>query len=215
VLRFIVTRPPRARVTTWARRSVSAAVATFQALMKIRTLVAVLFSSQIVAAALAFAANERTVSIAGHKLKVSVPAGYSFESTRDEEGGVLVAMENPVWEISIIARVAPEPDPKCTTSEWQEQHLVTIMADALSQSKEMDYNFKPFKTKSGATGTYCIFTDPTLKKGEPHKPNDYVNMTGGLKASRGYVVAFKIMSNDVNSPEYREAFALFTDGFEE
>ena len=160
----------------------------------------------------AFAAGERTLSVGRARLSIDLPPGYSYKTERDQEGNARVTIENPVWQISITAIVAAESDPKITTTEWQQNMLISECADALSQSKEGDYKFKPLGTKNG-TGTYCIFTDSTLKKGDSIPAGEYINMTAGVKAWPGCLVFFKIMSNDVSSDEYREAFMLMRDSF--
>jgi hypothetical protein len=156
-----------------------------------------------------------TVSIpGGHRIAVLVPPGYSYKVDRDSVNNAAVYMENPVWQISIKAYLITESDPAVTSGDWQRDHLMSRMADAFSEAKESDYNFKPLGPSKG-TGTYCVLSDSKYKTGDTLPPGEYVYMTGGVKGWRGCYVYFQIMSNDLTTPEYAEALDLFRTSFEE
>ncbi|MGH8021116.1 MAG: hypothetical protein ACREIA_23120 [Opitutaceae bacterium] len=160
------------------------------------------------------ALHERTVSLPhGSKIRVEVPAGYSFETERNQFGVTLVKMENPVWHIVVSALIFPEEDPASTTTEWQQNRLITFVADALSIAAEKDYNFKPLYPKKGS-GTYIVFTDPRVAKGEPLPPEEFANLVGGVKAWPGTTIVFQILTDSLTSPEFEEMMRVFTDSFE-
>lgn len=160
------------------------------------------------------ARHPRSINVPGRgRLTVEVPAGYSFETERDPRGAVLVRMENPVWRIRTVALVVAEDDLENTTRTWQENRLITFMADTLSQAAERDYNFSPLNPSTG-TGVKMIFTDPRVVKGEPLPPEEYANLTGGVRAWRGVTIIFQVLSMDITSEEYREMMRVFTHGFE-
>jgi len=153
------------------------------------------------------------VTVSGHRVLIAVPAGYSFEMKAEENGAQAVSMENPIWGISISATVTPTTEADIQSSEWQQNLIVSFCADALSQSAEKDYKFKALEPKQG-TGTYCIFTDARLaNKKESIPKGEFAHMTGGVKALKGCIVVFQVMSNDVTSEEYREALGLFKESF--
>lgn len=159
------------------------------------------------------AQTEQSVTIPGrHRFSILVPAGYSFRVERDRMDNAAVFMENPVWGISITAFLITDRERPITTTEWQRNELISRVANALSQAKEPDYNIQPLHPVSG-TGVFCIFTDGTYKRVEDLPPGEYLHLTGGIRSWRGCFVFFQIMSNDLTSPEYREAFGLFETSF--
>lgn len=160
------------------------------------------------------AVHERTVSLPhGVRLRVDVPAGYSFETDRNQFGVTMVKMENPVWEIRVSVLIFPEEDPANTTAEWQQNRLITFVADALSIAAEKDYNFKPLHPEKGS-GTYVIFTDPRVATGEPLPPEEFANLVGGVKAWPGTTIVFQILANSLETPEFEEMMRVFTDSFQ-
>jgi len=168
----------------------------------------------ILGASAAHAAHERSISLpTGERLRVDVPVGYSFETERNAMGITLVKMENPVWQIVVSAFIFPEEDPANTTTEWQQNRLITFVADALSIAAEKDYNFKPLYPNRGS-GTYVVFTDPRVGRGEELPPGEYANLVGGVKAWVGTTIVFQILTNDLESPEFQEIMQVFTNSFQ-
>jgi hypothetical protein len=161
------------------------------------------------------AARPRTF-VAGQsvRIKVDVPAGYSFKSETNSEGMTRVLMENPVWNIKIAVLISPEYSAESESEEWQRNLVVSQSADYLSQSKEQDYNFLPLKPANGS-GVYCVFTDAEAKRVEDLKPGEAMHIVVGTKVIRGAVMYFQILNNDVKSPEYLEVFNLFVSWFDE
>lgn len=149
----------------------------------------------------------------GVRMKVEVPAGYSFKTEARENNGVIVQMENPVWGISVTGVIIAEYEPKCDTEQWQRDFVVSRSADFLAQSKEQDYKFLPLAPTEG-TGLYCIFTDPEAKRAEELKPGEYLHAVTGVKVFRGAVILFRIMCNDVRSAEFQEVLAVFVNTFD-
>lgn len=150
----------------------------------------------------------------GVRMKVEVPAGYSFKSETNQHGMTLVQMENPVWNIKVNVLISPEYTAETETEEWQRNMVVSQSADFLAQSKEQDYKFAALKPVNGS-GVYCIFTDPEAKRVEDLKPGEVMHVVVGAKVIRGAVMYFQIFNNDVKSVEYREVFDLFVNGFDE
>jgi hypothetical protein len=150
----------------------------------------------------------------GVRLKVDVPAGYSFKTESNQAGMTLVRMENPVWNIKVNVLISPEYDAKTESEEWQRNMVVTQSADFLAQSKEQDYKFLPLKPANGS-GVYCVFTDAEAKRPEDLKPGEVMHVVVGAKVIRGAVMYFQIFNNDVKSAEYLEVFDLFISGFDE
>jgi hypothetical protein len=120
-------------------------------------------------------------------------------------------MENPVWGITIDALIALEKNPAVTTREWQQSKLISFVADALAISKETGYDFQPLPLTSG-TGVYCMFQADGAPKPKPGESIPNSHLTGGLKAWKGCIVIMRIVSADVTSPEYREAFETLVSG---
>jgi hypothetical protein len=159
------------------------------------------------------AQTQQSVKIpGGGRISILVPPGYSFRVERDTEDNAAVFMENPVWPINITAFIIAERDPAITTAEWQQNQLISRVADALPQAKEQDYNFQTLHPSSG-TGVFCVFTDSTYKKPQDLPLGEFLNLTGGVKAWRGCFVFFQIMSNGTTSSEYQEAFQLCEKSF--
>lgn len=172
-----------------------------------------------VAILLALAAGElsarpRTfVAGQGVRMVAEVPAGYSFKSETNQNGVTLVVMENPVWRIVITVLLSSEYPPEASTDEWQRNLVVSHSADFLAQSKEQDYQFRPLMPVSGS-GVYCIFTDPAVKPVEELKPDEYNHVLVGAKVVRGAAMYFRILCNDVTSPEFKEALGVFINAFD-
>ena len=137
--------------------------------------------------------------------------GYSFEVQNNAEGSTLVKMENPVWRINIQALIAADRSPQVTQREWQQSKLISFVSKAMTVANETDYNFQPLSLSQG-TGIYCQFSAGGK---EPGSGDAEVYLTGGLKAWPGTVVIFRIVSDDVKSDEFREAFSVFTQSFVE
>lgn len=148
------------------------------------------------------------------RIKVDVPAGYSFKTETNQHGMTLVQMENPVWYIKVNVLISPEYSAQAESEEWQRNIVVTQSADFLSQSKEQDYKFLPLKPVNGS-GVYCVFTDSEAKRVEDLKPGEVMHVVVGAKVIPGAVLYFQIFSNDVKSQEYLEVFNLFVSWFDE
>jgi hypothetical protein len=163
-------------------------------------------------APLASGQTVRTVNArGGPRLAVLVPMGYSIETKDNPDGSILVKMENPVWGIDMQALIAADRAPQVTQREWQQSKLISYVSKAMTVANETDYNFRPL-TLSQGTGIYCQFSAGGKESGSGDAE---VYLTGGLKAWPGTVIIFRIVSNDVQSDEYREAFSVFTQSFVE
>jgi hypothetical protein len=174
----------------------------------------VLILLQVMFVASTVAQSQRSVSVrGGPKFIVDVPMGYSFATETAQDGAVLVTMNNPVWQISVTAVVGQVSDPAVTSADWQRDFLIGRMAQALPDAKETDYNFKPLNPGPGQTGIVCVFTDAKYKTAEELPPNEFLHMTGGIRAWQGGAIHFTIMSNSIKSPEYREVYEMFRTGF--
>lgn len=149
----------------------------------------------------------------GVRIRIDVPPGYSFR-TENENGQVIVRLENPVWPIFIAAAIAPSSAVRAPTEEAQRNLLVTQAAEILAQSKEQDYRFIPLNPERGS-GVYCLFSAPNASRPEELEPDQFLHVTAGIKTIRGAVMYFRIMCNDVTTPEYQEALALFVNYFDE
>jgi len=159
------------------------------------------------------AQSEEFVTVPGRaRLSIFVPAGYSFSCERDVDKNADVRMENPIWPIAITAFIIADSNPAVVTEEWQRNEVISRIASALPDAKEKDYNFQPLHPVSG-TGVFCVFTDARYKRVADLPAGEYMHLTGGVKAWRGCYVFFQIMSNDLTSPEYLEAFQLFETSF--
>lgn len=159
-------------------------------------------------------ARPRTfVAADGVRMKTDVPAGYSFETDTTQDGQLYIRMENPVWPIFVAVVFAPESLVPAKTEEEQRNLLVTQAAEILAQSKEQDYHFLPLNPVSGS-GVYCVFSEPGSRKPEDLKPNEFLHIVAGVKTVRGVVMYFRIMCNDITTPEYQEIFDLFVNEFD-
>jgi hypothetical protein len=172
-----------------------------------------LLACALALAVTAEAQREQNLSLPdGVRLRIAVPAGYSYETQRNQFGAALVKMENPVWQIAVAAIVSPEPDRANTTREWQENRLITFVADALAIAAEKDYEFQPLYPKSGS-GVFLVFTDPRVAKREPLPPGEYAHLVGGVKAWPGTTIVFQILTNSITTPEFEEMMTVFRESF--
>lgn len=183
------------------------------AVMRTRLLSLLIVPLSVLAGA-PLAAHERIISTpSGLRIRAEVPAGYSYESERRPDGALLFKMKNPVWPIEVTGLIFSDDDPANTTKTWQQDRLITFVADALSIAAEKDYNFRPLETQKGS-GQYVVFTSPGVVQGQPLGPGEVAHFVGLIKTWIGTTIVVRILCNDLESPEFKEIMAAFTHSFE-
>jgi hypothetical protein len=168
-----------------------------------------------VAAALAAAQREEAVMLFDNrKVVVAVPPGFSFASQKDEEGLVQLTLAAAEGKLSLQILLIPDPDERSTQARTRKERMVELFNGYVEDSVEKGMRFEELEPRQGA-GTYCVFTDAKLVGQESLPPNEFLNLTAGLKAWRGVLVVFRLFSNGTTSAEYRAALALLRNSVEE
>lgn len=154
-----------------------------------------------------FIFQERQVSI-------NLPEGYTLTSRRDEQGNISVQVIDVKQKTDLAVRFLPDPRGRLAAEEGQMRFVADLAQPYAEGSVEKSYDFKPLEPHTGS-GTYCVFTDASLKGKMPFPAGEYLNVTCGVKAWPDCVLVFTLLSNDTTSKEYEAALKLIRDSFEE
>jgi len=116
--------------------------------------------------------------------------------------------------VPLLAAEAWEPAARAimTTDTFPKGATATAMIDGV------EVRLNGFAKGSGmiapdmATMLAYVFTDAALVGKPQLPPNEFLNVTAGLKAWTGACVIFQLFSNDLISAEYRALLTLLRDG---
>ena len=149
------------------------------------------------------------------KVGITVPEGFTFERTTSPNGLVLVKISGPKGTIDLNLVFTPDLSggELATSARARKEFMVREFQEYVANSVEQAMQFEELDARSGA-GAYCVFTDATLVGKPQLPPNEFLNVTVGVKAWPGGCVIFKLFSNDVISAEYRELLKLLRDGIQ-
>jgi len=161
------------------------------------------------------AKNETIILSEEHRIGIAVPDGYEYSSRRNEQGAIGVQLVDPGQKISLQVVFLPDPKGEIVGETGQKDFLAGVCQPYAEGSVERSYDFKPLESR-GTSGLYCHFTDATLAHSDKPPPaGEYLHVTSGVKVWSGYFLLFTLLSNDTTSKEYRTAFKLLQNSFDE
>jgi len=163
--------------------------------------------------AVAAAPKEEIVTICDQrKVAIAVPEGFTLERSESPNGLVLVKISGPKGTIDLNLVFMPDPSGGefATSARTRKEFMVREFQEFVASSVEQAMQFEELEARGGA-GTYCVFTDAALIGKPQLPPNEFLNLTAGLKAWPGACVVFKLFSNDVISAEYRTLLAMLRE----
>jgi len=160
------------------------------------------------------AKEESLIIFQEHRVTIAVPDGFVFSSSRDDHGVVMAKITDAKQKVDLSVYFMPDPQGKLTTEDGQNSFVAELSQPYAEGSVEKSYDFKPLEPHVGS-GTYCVFTDASLKGKFPFPPGEFLNITNGVKSWPGCFMVFTLLSNDTTSKEYLTALKLLKTTFEE
>lgn len=176
-----------------------------------------LIATVLAGAVSGFAAAQREEAVGlfeGRKVAVAVPAGFSFESGRDEAGMINLHLADERSQVSLQLVFLPDAGSEAARARGRREKMVELFDRYVAGSVEKAMRFEELEPRRGA-GTYCVFTDAALVGRTELPPNEYHHLTAGLKAWPGVVVVFRLFSNETTSAGYQAALKLLRESVEE
>ena len=167
-------------------------------------------------ASAAAAPKEEIVTIFEHRrVSLTVPEGFTFTRGADQGGAVTVKLTGPKGALDLQLVFLPDANGELAASaRARKEFMAQAFQEFVASSVEQAMQFEELEPRAGG-GTYCVFTDATLVGKPQLPPNEFLNVTAGLKAWRGAYVVFKLFSNDTISAEYRSLLKLLRDEVQE
>ena len=160
------------------------------------------------------AREEVLVLFGQRRVALAVPPGFVFSSHKDERGLITANLTDPKEKITLQISFLPDPDGEFATPRGRKELMVQSFQQFVSGSVEQAMRFEELEPRTGA-GTYCVFTDAALVGQAKLPPGDYLHSTTGVKAWRGCLAVFTLMSNTTTSDEYRAAMKLLRESLVE
>lgn len=159
------------------------------------------------------APKEELVTICDQrKVGLAVPAGFTFTRSEKPGGLVLVQISGPkdTIELNLVFMPDPSGGEFAASARSRKEFMVREFQEFVASSVEQAMQFEELEARGGA-GTYCVFTDAALVGKPQLPPNEFLNLTAGLKAWPEACVVFRLLSNDVISAEYRALLAMLRE----
>lgn len=161
------------------------------------------------------ASREETLSLfENRKISIQVPQLHTYNAHKDETGIATVRIADPKEKVSLQLTFLPDPEDRFSKSRARREQMFEVFQEYVGSSKEQAMQFEELEPRTGA-GTYCVFTDKALIGKESLPPNEYLHLTGGVKAWPGVVAIFRLFSNDTTSPEYTALMKVVRESVEE
>lgn len=156
---------------------------------------------------------ENTILFLDHRVSITVPAGFTYTSGRDDDGTIVAQLADSKQVNKLQVQFQPDPAGRLGTETQQMDFLAAACRRYAEGSVERSFDFKPLEPRSGH-GTYCSFTDATLVGRTPPK-GEFLHVTTGVKVWPGWVIVFTLLSNDSASKDYQALLTLMRESFDE
>ena len=160
------------------------------------------------------ARDELLVLFGQRRVTLAVPAGFVFSSDKDERGLITARLADPKEKITLEISFLPDSDGEAATPRGRKEFLVQTFQRYVAASVEQAMQFEELEPRAGA-GTYCVFTDQDLVGKTKLPPGEYLYSTTGVKAWRGCLAVFTLLSQSTTSDEYRSAMKLLRESLVE
>lgn len=156
---------------------------------------------------------ENTILFLDHRVSITVPAGFTYSSGRDDDGTIVAQLADSKQVNKLQVQFQPDPAGRLATETQQMDFLAMACRRYAEGSVERSFDFKPLEPRSGH-GTYCSFTDASLVGRTPPK-GEFLHVTTGVKVWPGWVIVFTLLSNDAASKDHQTLLSLVRESFEE
>jgi len=156
------------------------------------------------------AAEESIPIFGGRRVAVSLPEGFRAEVGRDPAGRVVLRVADAGDRHSLEIGFLADDEGQWGRARARRELMHELFAEHVPSSREKAMQFEELEPKSGA-GTFCVFTDAALVGRTDLPAGEYLHLTAGVKAWPGVAVVFRLFSQDLVSPGYREALRLLRE----
>ncbi|MEY4687073.1 MAG: hypothetical protein RIR76_1096 [Verrucomicrobiota bacterium] len=180
----------------------------------VRVLVLIALAAGTVSSAGAVQREESVVLPDGRRVSIAVPAGFKFVQSRDSGGAPRAALNASDGAASLEFSFLPDPDGKALRLRGRNELMVEFFQEYVAGSVEKAMEFQELSARRGV-GTFCVFTDAALVGKTNLPPNEYHHLTAGLKAWAGWMVVFRLFSQDVKSEPHLAALRVVRESVEE
>lgn len=156
-------------------------------------------------------AKEEFVQLyADRRVAIAVPDGFTFEKNFAANGVVTIRLGDPQQQLSLQISLFPDLAGQFSRPRARVQFMVEEFNKFVVGSVEKAMQFQELHSRSGS-GTFCVFTDASLVGKTELPPNEFRNVTAGLKAWEGCAASFELYSNDTASKSYEAAMKILTE----
>ncbi|MDO8539749.1 MAG: hypothetical protein Q7S40_04850 [Opitutaceae bacterium] len=148
------------------------------------------------------------------KILIELPEGFMMNRGSDARGVPAVRVFDAKERVSLEITFLPDPEERFSDGFARKELMHQLFQEFLAGSEERAMQFEELEPKNGR-GTYCVFTDRALAGKTSPPPNEYLNVTTGVKSWPGVVAVFTLFSNGTSSPEYRAAMTMLRESVHE
>lgn len=150
----------------------------------------------------------------GRSVHVALPEGFTMSPVMDAGGVPQVHFRDRNGQISGELTFLPDAEGQFSDAFSRRELMHQMFQEFREGSVEEAMQFEELKPKVGQA-TYCIFTDRKLVGQTELPPNEYLNVTLGVKAWPGAVALFTIYSNGTKSPVYAATMTMLRESVHE
>ena len=155
------------------------------------------------------AADTKTITIFEKRsIEYAAPAGWAMASSRHPTGAQTVTLTTSGLRVDVS--FFPDPENRFATKEALEELMRKAFGHQLAGAVQKEMTIVHSETAGGLMGQ-TVFTDKTLA-GRPVPPNEFLHATLGIRHWPGVFANFTILSNDLESAEYKQALEFVKSG---
>lgn len=158
---------------------------------------------------------EQSIPLAeGRSVVVALPEGFTMTPAVDVGGVPQVHFRDRDGQISGELTFLPDAEGRFSTAFSRRELMHQMFQEFREDSVEEAMQFEELKPKVGQA-TYCVFTDRKLVGQTELPPNEFLNVTVGVKAWPGAVALFTIYSNGTKSSGYSAVMSMLRESVHE
>lgn len=150
----------------------------------------------------------------GRSVVVALPEGFTMSPVLDAGGVPQVHFRDRDGQISGELTFLPDVEGRFSEAFSRRELMHQMFQEYREGSVEEAMQYEELKPKIGQA-TYCVFTDRKLVGQTELPPNEFLNVTVGVKAWPGAVALFKIYSNGTKSPDYGAVMTMLRESVHE
>lgn len=158
--------------------------------------------------------EESIILFENRKVVITLPEGFGIASSADPRGLMLIRIADRQSRVSAEITFFPDPEGRFGDAWTRQEFMHEVFQEYRDGSVEQAMQFEELDPKVGK-GTYCIFTDSKLTGKTALPPNEFLNVTTGVKTWPGVVALFTVFSNGTKTKEYRAMMAMLRESVHE